>query len=70
MPALTGRCDDQADLRSERWELRRYGSDGTYTTLLARLARIEVLVLDDFLFAPMNDSELREVLEILEDRHL
>jgi DNA replication protein DnaC len=44
-------------------------ADGTYTTLLARLARIEVLVLDDFLLAPMKDSELRDLLEILEDRY-
>ena len=33
------------------------------------LARIEVLVLDDFLLAPMKDSELRDLLEILEDRY-
>ena len=44
-------------------------ADGTYTTVLARLARIEVLVLDDFLLAPMKDSELRDLLEILEDRY-
>ncbi len=44
-------------------------ADGTYTTLLARLARIDVLVLDDFLLAPMKDSELRDLLEILEDRY-
>lgn len=44
-------------------------ADGTYTAALARLARIEVLVLDDFLLAPMKDSELRDLLEILEDRY-
>jgi len=44
-------------------------ADGTYTMLLARLARIEVLVLDDFLLSPMKDCELRDILEILEDRY-
>lgn len=44
-------------------------ADGTYTTALARLARIDVLVLDDFLLAPMKDCELRDLLEILEDRY-
>ena len=44
-------------------------ADGTYTTALARLARLDVLVLDDFLLAPMKDSELRDLLEILEDRY-
>jgi DNA replication protein DnaC len=44
-------------------------ADGTYTTVLARFARIDVLVLDDFLLAPMKDSELRDLLEILEDRY-
>jgi len=38
-------------------------ADGTYTTALARLARIDVLVLDDFLLAPMKDRER------LEDRY-
>ncbi len=45
-------------------------ADGTYTTVLAGLARIEVLVLDDFLLAPMKDSELRDLLEIVEDRSM
>ena len=50
-------------------ELAIARADGTYTTALARLARIDVLVLDDFLLAPMKDSELRDLLEILEDRY-
>lgn len=44
-------------------------ADGTYTTVLARFARIDVLVLDDFLLAPMKDGELHDLLEILEDRY-
>jgi len=44
-------------------------ADGTYATALARLAKIHVLVLDDFLLAPMNDVERRDLLEVLEDRY-
>jgi DNA replication protein DnaC len=44
-------------------------ADGTYRVLLARLAKVEVLVLDDFLIAPLKDSERRDLLEVLEDRY-
>jgi len=44
-------------------------ADGTYMTVLARLAKLDVLVLDDFLIAPMKDSERRDLLEVLEDRY-
>jgi DNA replication protein DnaC len=40
-----------------------------YTATLARLAKIDVLVLDDFLLAPMTDIERRDLLEVLEDRY-
>ena len=44
-------------------------ADGTYANALARLAKINVLVLDDFLLAPMTDVERRDLLEVLEDRY-
>lgn len=44
-------------------------ADGTYAKELARLAKIHVLVLDDFLLAPMTDVERRDLLEVLEDRY-
>ena len=44
-------------------------ADGTYAGALARLAKIHVLVLDDFLLAPMTDVERRDLLEVLEDRY-
>jgi DNA replication protein DnaC len=44
-------------------------ADGTYVPELARMARFDVLVLDDFLSAPMKDSEKRDLLEVLEDRY-
>jgi DNA replication protein DnaC len=40
-----------------------------YSALLGRIAKIDVLVLDDFLLAPMTDVERRDLLEVLEDRY-
>lgn len=42
---------------------------GAYTSALARLSRIDVLILNDFLLAPMQDTERRDLLEVLEDRY-
>jgi DNA replication protein DnaC len=50
-------------------ELALAHADGTYTRLLARLARIDVLVLDDWGLAPLTDAQRRDILEIVEDRH-
>lgn len=50
-------------------ELAIAHADGTYVRLLARLAKIDVLILDDWGLAPMTDQQRRDVLEILEDRH-
>lgn len=44
-------------------------ADGTYARLLVRLAKLHVLILDDFLIAPLKDAERRDLLEILEDRY-
>lgn len=44
-------------------------ADGTYPSLIEKLARIHVLVIDDFLIAPMTDIEKRDLLEVLEDRY-
>lgn len=47
-------------------------ADGSYPKLLDQIAKTHVLVLDDFLIAPLKDSERRdilEVLEVLEDRY-
>jgi DNA replication protein DnaC len=50
-------------------ELAIARASGAYSSTLAKLSRIDVLVLDDFLLAPMKDSERRDVLEVLEDRY-
>ena len=44
-------------------------ADGSYATLLARIARVHVLLIDDLGLAPMSDSDRRDLLEIIEDRH-
>jgi DNA replication protein DnaC len=50
-------------------ELTLAHADGTYANLLARLARIDVLVIDDWGLAPPKDQERRDLLEIVEDRY-
>lgn len=50
-------------------ELRLAHADGSYPRLLTRFARAEVLVIDDWGLAPVQDMERRDLLEIMEDRH-
>ena len=50
-------------------ELRLARADGTFPRVLARFARLDLLVLDDFAIAPISDTERRDLLEVLEDRH-
>ena len=50
-------------------ELAVARADGSYTATLSRLAKLDVLVLDDLLIAPLKDSEQRDLLEVLEDRY-
>jgi DNA replication protein DnaC len=44
-------------------------ADGSYGAMLSRLAKLDVLVLDDLLIAPLKDTERRDLLEVLEDRY-
>ena len=44
-------------------------ADGSYGATLSRLAKLDVLVLDDLLIAPLKDTERRDLLEVLEDRY-
>ena len=50
-------------------ELRLARADGTYARVLARIAKADVLVLDDFAIAPLTEEARRDLLEILEDRY-
>jgi DNA replication protein DnaC len=44
-------------------------ADGSYIKELARLAKADVLVLDDLGLSPIGEIERRDLLEVLEDRH-
>lgn len=44
-------------------------ADGSYRSTLARLEKLSVLILDDFLITPLNAQERADLLEVLEDRY-
>src|SRR2546428_12532140 len=46
-----------------------FPSTTLFRTLLARLARLDVLVVDDWAMAPLAEAERRDFLEICEDRY-
>jgi DNA replication protein DnaC len=43
--------------------------DGRHARLLRTLARVELLILDDWGLAPMTAEQRRDLLEMMEDRH-
>jgi DNA replication protein DnaC len=43
--------------------------DGRYGKLLTTLAKTDVLILDDWGLAPLNDENRRDLLELLDDRY-
>jgi DNA replication protein DnaC len=50
-------------------ELALARADGSLRHLLARLGRVDVLVIDDWAMAPLSETERREIWEICEDRY-
>jgi len=44
-------------------------ADGSYSKLLARIARADVLLIDDWALSPARDSDRHDLLEIIEDRY-
>jgi DNA replication protein DnaC len=50
-------------------ELAQARADGTYFLLLRRLAKTEVLIVDDFGLEVLTASQRRDFLEVLEDRY-
>ena len=50
-------------------ELEISRGDGRYPKLMRQLARVEVLILDDFGLEPLNDRHRRDLLELCEDRY-
>ena len=49
-------------------ELALSRGDGRYVRRLAQLARIGLLILDDFLLTPPNIVEAKDLLEVIDDR--
>ena len=45
-------------------------ADGSYLKVLSKLARFNLLIIDDLGLSPMNESERKDFLEIVEDRNL
>jgi len=50
-------------------ELAQARADGTHPHVLKRLAKAQVLILDDFGLEPLGSAERKELLEVLEDRY-
>jgi DNA replication protein DnaC len=50
-------------------ELTLGRADGSWRYFLNRLARIDVLVIDDWVMAPLSEAERRDIWEICEDRY-
>ena len=50
-------------------ELALARADGTYPRLLARLARTDVLIIDDWALSPLTAEQRNDIFEILEDRY-
>lgn len=49
-------------------ELARARADGSYPKLMGRLQKTHLLAIDDYGLAPLNQTERRDLLEIIEDR--
>ena len=39
--------------------------DGSYTRLLTRLAKLDLLAIDDWMLAPLRDTERRDLTEVI-----
>jgi DNA replication protein DnaC len=50
-------------------ELALARGDGTYSRYLARLAKLDLLAIDDWLLTSLRDTERRDLLEVVEDRY-
>lgn len=50
-------------------ELTLARADGSYVRTLARIARADVLVIDDWGHAPLKDQDRRDLVEVLDDRY-
>ena len=49
-------------------ELQIAHGDGSFSRRLAQLAKLDLLVIDDFAISPMGSAERNDLLEVLDDR--
>jgi DNA replication protein DnaC len=49
--------------------LQQSRGDGSHLKALARLSRVQLLIIDDFLLTQLADNERRDLLEVIEDRY-
>jgi DNA replication protein DnaC len=49
--------------------LQQARGDGSHLKTLSRLAKVQLLIIDDFLLTPPTDWERRDLLEVVEDRY-
>jgi DNA replication protein DnaC len=74
VPSATKACRDNRSVLYHRVPrlfdaLAMARGDGRHARLLKSLARVELLILDDWGLSPMTADQRRDLLEILEDRH-
>ena len=44
-------------------------ADGSYLKMLTRLAKVQLLIVDELFLTPLDDSQRNDLLEIIEDRY-
>lgn len=50
-------------------ELKIAKANGTYATWLSQVAKVDILILDDWGLVPPDDEQRRDLLEMLDDRY-
>jgi len=45
-------------------------ADGSYLRAIQKMSKVNLLIIDDIGLAPLNDMERKDLLEIVEERHL
>jgi DNA replication protein DnaC len=50
-------------------ELNQAKADGSYTKTLQMLARVDILIMDDWGLEPLNAAQRNDLMEIMDDRH-
>ena len=44
-------------------------ADGSHLKMLTRLAKVQLLIIDDLFLTPLDDPQRNDLLEIIEDRY-